>query len=203
LNIFFRKVVPIDSRYRISPWLCALTLVGSAFSLIRVVVAQPCSGKPVRIIVATGGVSGDNTPTRLIAPRLSESLSQQFVAENRLGAGAVIGQTLAAGALPDGYTLRCANRSRAGSRLVNAAFKLDVLREFSLVSLLQTGEYVLVVHPDVPASPQGIHRARPLESRQYDRSNHQCLAGVVSECRAVQPHGQHQGSGNPVQGIFR
>lgn len=141
----------MNSRYRISPWLCALTLMCSAFSGVRVVVAQPYPSKPVRIIVATGGGSGDDTLTRLIAPKLSESLGQQFVVENRPGAGGVIGQTLAAGAPPDGYTLLYAGGSMAGSRFVNAAFKLDVLRDFSPVSLLQTGKYVLVVHPNVPA----------------------------------------------------
>jgi tripartite-type tricarboxylate transporter receptor subunit TctC len=151
LNIFFREVLPMNSRYRISPCLCALTLMCSAWSGLRVVVAQPYPSKPVRIIVATGGGSGDDTLTRLIAPKLSESLGQQFVVENRPGAGGMIGQTLAAGAPPDGYTLLYAGGSMAGSRFVNAAFKLDVLRDFSPVSLLQTGKYVLVVHPNVPA----------------------------------------------------
>ena len=141
----------MNSRYRISPCLCALTLMCSAWSGLRVVVAQPYPSKPVRIIVATGGGSGDDTLTRLIAPKLSESLGQQFVVENRPGAGGMIGQTLAAGAPPDGYTLLYAGGSMAGSRFVNAAFKLDVLRDFSPVSLLQTGKYVLVVHPNVPA----------------------------------------------------
>jgi tripartite-type tricarboxylate transporter receptor subunit TctC len=104
----------MDSHYRIAPWLCALTLLCSALSVVRVVVAQPYPSKPVRIILATGGGSGDDTLTRLIAPKLSESLGQQFVVENRPGAGGVIGQTLAAGAAPDGSTSRPARPTRKG-----------------------------------------------------------------------------------------
>jgi tripartite-type tricarboxylate transporter receptor subunit TctC len=131
-----------------SRWLVTLTL---AFALVPVAEAQPYPNKPVRIIVATGAGSPDDAVTRLIAPKLSESLGQQFFAENRPGAAGMIGQTLAASAPPDGYTLLYAGGSMAGSRFVNANFQLDVLRDFTPVSLLSTGKFFLVVHPNVPA----------------------------------------------------
>jgi tripartite-type tricarboxylate transporter receptor subunit TctC len=131
--------------------LIALTLALSACSLVTVAGAQPYPNKPVRIIVATGAGTPDDTVTRLIAPKLSESLGQQFFAENRPGAAGMIGQTLAASAPPDGYTLLYAGGSIAGSRFVNANFQLDVLRDFTPVSLLSTGKFFLVVHPNVPA----------------------------------------------------
>src|SRR5262245_60261200 len=48
--------------------------------------------KPVRIVVASGPGSGDDFVVRLLAPKLSESFNQQFITENRPGAGGVIGQ---------------------------------------------------------------------------------------------------------------
>ena len=117
--------------------------------------AQDAGGKwpekPVRIVVATGPGAGDDFITRLLAPKLSEMLRQQFVVENRPGAGGVIAQTFVKNAAPDGYTWLLAGGSMAGARYVNAAVTYDVLRDFTPVSLLETSQFVMVVHPSVPA----------------------------------------------------
>jgi tripartite-type tricarboxylate transporter receptor subunit TctC len=107
--------------------------------------------KPVRLIVATAPGGGDDFITRLLAPKLSELLRQPFVVENRPGAGGMIGQTLATKSAPDGYTWLLAGGSMAGARYVNAAVTYDVLRDFTPVSLLEISQFVLVVHPSVPA----------------------------------------------------
>ena len=107
--------------------------------------------KPVRIIVPAGAGGGDDFATRLIAPKLGELLGQQFIVENRPGAGGMIGQTLVAKSPSDGYTLLLAGGSMAGARYVNANVSYDVLRDFSPVSLLQTSQFVMLVHPSVPA----------------------------------------------------
>ena len=107
--------------------------------------------KPVRIIIAgfTGGV--DDFVTRLLAPKLTELLGQQFVPENRPGAGGMIGQTLVLKSPPDGYTLLLAGGSMAGARYVNASATYDVLRDFTPVSQVLTTQFVMLVHPTVPA----------------------------------------------------
>ena len=107
--------------------------------------------KPVRMVVATAPGGGDDFVTRLLAPKLSELLRQPFVVENRPGAGGMIGQTLVAKSQPDGYTWLLAGGSMAGARYVNAAVTYDVLRDFTPVSLLETSQFVMVVHPSVPA----------------------------------------------------
>jgi tripartite-type tricarboxylate transporter receptor subunit TctC len=113
--------------------------------------AQTYPTKPVRMIVATAPGGGDDFATRLVAPKLGELLGQQFVVENRAGAGGMIGQTFVAKAAPDGYTLLLAGGSMAGARYVNASISYDVLRDFSPISLLETAQFILVVHPSIPA----------------------------------------------------
>ena len=107
--------------------------------------------KPVRMIVATTPGGGDDFVTRLISPTLGKLLGQQFIVENRAGAGGLIGQTFVQKAAPDGYTWLLAGGSMAGTRLVNANATYDVLRDFSPVSQLEIAPFVLVVHPSVPA----------------------------------------------------
>ena len=121
--------------------------------------------KPVRIIVAAAPGGGDDFVTRLMAPRLGELLGQQFVVENRVGVGGMIGQTFVQKSAPDGYTWLLAGGSMAGARLVNANVTYDVLRDFTPVSQLETSPFVMVVHPSVPARNLkeyiALARARP------------------------------------------
>ena len=107
--------------------------------------------KPVRIIVAAGPGSGDDFATRVVANELSNILKQQFVVENRPGAGGVIGQTAVLKSPPDGYTLLLAGGSMAGARFVNAAVTYDILKDFTPVSLIETSPFALVASPALPA----------------------------------------------------
>jgi tripartite-type tricarboxylate transporter receptor subunit TctC len=107
--------------------------------------------KPVRMVVAAAPGGGDDYVTRLISPKLAELLGQQFIVENRVGAGGLIGQTSVQKSPPDGYTWLLAGGSMAGTHLINANATYDVLRDFSPVSQLEIAPFVLVVHPSVPA----------------------------------------------------
>jgi tripartite-type tricarboxylate transporter receptor subunit TctC len=107
--------------------------------------------KPVRIIVAAGAGGGDDFVVRLLAPKLGDMFGQQFITENRPGAGGFIGQSLVLKSPPDGYTLLLAGGSMAGARYVNAQVTYDVLRDFTPISLVETSLFVMVVHPSVPA----------------------------------------------------
>ena len=113
--------------------------------------ADPFPVKPVKIIVASGPGSGDDFATRVVANELSNILKQQFVVENRPGAGGMIGQTAVLKSPPDGYTLLLAGGSMAGARFVNAAVTYDVLRDFTPVSLIETSPFALVASPALPA----------------------------------------------------
>jgi tripartite-type tricarboxylate transporter receptor subunit TctC len=121
--------------------------------------------KPVRIIIAAAPGGGDDFVTRLIAPKLADLLGQQFIAENRVGVGGMIGQTFVQKSPPDGYTLLLAGGSMAGARHVNANVAYDVLRDFTPVSLLETSQFFMIVHRSVPAKNLkeyvALARARP------------------------------------------
>ena len=137
-------------------------IAGAVFGLLFLTLAQAADypTKPVRIIVASGPGSGDDFATRVLANELSTLLKQQFVVENRPGAGGVIGQTAVLKSPPDGYTLLLAGGSMAGARFVNAAVTYDVLQRLHA----DLGHRDLAVRaggePDAAGEgPEGIHRA--------------------------------------------
>jgi tripartite-type tricarboxylate transporter receptor subunit TctC len=113
--------------------------------------AQTYPAKPVRIIVAVGPGSGDDFVARQVAAKLSEVLGQQFIVENRPGAGGMIGQSFVAKSPPDGYTLLLAGGSMAGARYVNANMGYDLARDFTPISLVETAPFALVVNSSFPA----------------------------------------------------
>jgi tripartite-type tricarboxylate transporter receptor subunit TctC len=115
-----------------------------------VAVAQGYPNKPVRFIVATGPGGGDDFTARLVGAKLSDILRQQFVVENRPGAGGMIGQTSVARSAPDGYTILLAGGSMAGARYVNANVTYDLMKDFSPISLIETSPFALVVNPSLP-----------------------------------------------------
>ncbi len=113
--------------------------------------AQSYPSKPVRIVVTAPPGGSDDFMGRLLAQRLSESLGRRFVVDNRPGGGALIGREYVARAAPDGYTLLMAGSAMAALPALRPAVKLDLLRDFSPVSLFATYPLLLVVHPSVPA----------------------------------------------------
>jgi len=113
--------------------------------------AQAWPAKPVRIIVpfAAGGTA--DTLGRLVAQRLSESLKENFIIENRAGAGGAIGSDVVAKAAPDGYTLLVSGVAHLC--ILPALSKnvpYDPLRDFTHIALFGGPPGVLVVNPSLP-----------------------------------------------------
>jgi tripartite-type tricarboxylate transporter receptor subunit TctC len=113
--------------------------------------AQSYPARPVRMIVATAPGGGTDAIARIMAPRLSELLGQQFVVDNRAGGGGIIGTETVARSNPDGYTLLMS--FVAGMAMTPALTKTpyDPLKDFTPVSLIAGAQYVLTIHPSVPA----------------------------------------------------
>jgi tripartite-type tricarboxylate transporter receptor subunit TctC len=131
------------------PWVLMLGVAATSLAVQAQTGKWP--EKPVRIIIAAAPGGGDDFMTRLIAPKLAEQLGQQFIAENRVGAGGFIGQSFVQKSAPDGYTFLLAGGSMAGARLINASVNYDVLRDFTPVSQLENSQFFIIVHPTVPA----------------------------------------------------
>jgi tripartite-type tricarboxylate transporter receptor subunit TctC len=113
--------------------------------------AQAWPAKPVRIVVpfAPGGTA--DTLGRLVAQRLAESFKENFVIENRGGAGGVIGSELVAKAAPDGYTLLVSGvASHCIAPALSKNFPFDPLRDFTHIALFGGPPGVLVVNPALP-----------------------------------------------------
>ena len=125
--------------------------VGAALLLPATACAQTWPAKTVRIIVpfAPGGTS--DTLGRIVAIKLSESLGQSFVIENRGGAGGVIGSELVAKSAPDGYTLVVSGiASHVIAPALASKFPFDPIRDFAHIALFGGPPSVLAVHPSVP-----------------------------------------------------
>lgn len=124
--------------------LASTLLAGPALS-------QGYPAKPVRLIVpfATGG--GTDLVARLTAQQLGERRGQQFIVENRAGAGGIVGTEIVAKAKADGYTLVVVSGSHTINPSLHKQLPYDSIRDFSPVTNLVSGPALLVVHPSVPA----------------------------------------------------
>ncbi len=108
--------------------------------------------RPVRVITGSVGSTTDQI-ARFTAQKLTERLGQQFIVDNRAGAGGTIGTDIAAKSVPDGYTLTIAHAGTHVSAV--SLFKnlpYDPIRDFAPISLLMKGVTVLVAHPSTPAN---------------------------------------------------
>ena len=106
--------------------------------------------KPVRVVVPSSPGGGTDILARVLAQKLSESQGQQFVVENRPGAGQVIGIEAVARSAPDGYTLLMAASAIVINEVLYAKPPYDTLRDFAPVTLGASLPNILVVHPALP-----------------------------------------------------
>ena len=107
--------------------------------------------RPVRVIVPTSPGAGADIVARIFAQRLTEAVGQQFIIDNRAGAGANLAAELTAKAAPDGYTLFIATPAHAINPSLYNRLSYDILRDFAPISQMSSGYYCIVVHPSVPA----------------------------------------------------
>jgi tripartite-type tricarboxylate transporter receptor subunit TctC len=107
--------------------------------------------RPVRVIVPLAAGGGMDTITRALAAKLTESLGQTVVVDNRGGGGGAVGAELAASAPPDGYTFLMMSASAVIRPLMYDGSRYNVVRDFTAISQVTTQPYVLTVNPAVPA----------------------------------------------------
>ena len=119
--------------------------------LVPLVHAQNYPARPLRLIVPTAPGGGTDFTGRLVAAKLSETMGQQVVVENRGGGGGSVGADNAAKATPDGYTLLLGSiATHAVNPALYKKLPYDHLKDFASVSLIGTVPNALVVHPSLP-----------------------------------------------------
>jgi tripartite-type tricarboxylate transporter receptor subunit TctC len=118
--------------------------------IVATALAQSWPAKTVRVIVPFAPGGGSDLTARPVAQKLSEALGQQFVIDNRGGAGGAIGMELTAKAPPDGYTIMSMSGSFSAT---SATRKLGYDPFDALIPVVELGyaPNVLVVHPALPA----------------------------------------------------
>jgi tripartite-type tricarboxylate transporter receptor subunit TctC len=116
-------------------------------------IAQPQSypSRPVRVIVATAAGGGNDTVARLIGQRLSEHFDQQFVVENRPGAGSNIGTEAVVRASADGYTLLLVSASNSINATLYEKLTFNFVHDITPVASIMRTPLVMLVNPSVPA----------------------------------------------------
>jgi tripartite-type tricarboxylate transporter receptor subunit TctC len=106
--------------------------------------------KPVRIIIGFSPGGGGDISGRLLAQKMSASLGQPVIVENRVGAGGAIASELVARSPADGHTLLFAAGAFAALPALRAKLPFDTERDFVPVSLVVITAFALSVHPSVP-----------------------------------------------------
>jgi tripartite-type tricarboxylate transporter receptor subunit TctC len=131
-----------------------VVVAGAAAALpaaLRIASAQTYPARPVRLIVGFPAGGAADITARLIGQWLSESLGQQFVVENRPGAGTNIGTEAVVRAAPDGYTLLLVSVANTVNATLYEKLNFNFSRDVAPVAGIIRGPLVMEVHPSVPA----------------------------------------------------
>jgi tripartite-type tricarboxylate transporter receptor subunit TctC len=189
--------------------ICRVALFSAFLSITTSVVAQSYPNKPIKLIVpfAPGGFT--DVVARILGQKLSVSLGQAFVIENKAGAGSTIGTDFVAKASPDGYTLVMISTTHVISPAIYPKLPYDPIKSFAPVSKLVDSAYVLLVNPKVPAnnvaefvalakaSPDKIHYAS-----SGNGSAQHLMGGMFASMAGVKlKHVPYKGSGGAANDL--
>jgi tripartite-type tricarboxylate transporter receptor subunit TctC len=114
--------------------------------------AQTYPARSVRIVVpfAVGGPA--DIYGRFIGAKLSETLGQPFVVENRPGGGSIVGTDVVAKAAPDGYTLLMMSNTHTVNETLIPKKPFELMRDLAPISGVNSSDLLMVIHPSVPAN---------------------------------------------------
>jgi len=112
---------------------------------------QAYPSKPIRFVAAFPAGGPSDIVSRAIAKRMAEVMGQPVVVENRTGAGGNIGAEFVAKAPPDGYTVLLGGSYVTIAPSLYRKLAFDPVKDFAPIGLIVSNQYVLVVHPSVPA----------------------------------------------------
>ena len=113
--------------------------------------ARAYPSRPVRVVIGFTPGGQPDIVMRLLAPKLAVSLGQQFVIDNRPGAGGITGTKIVTDSQPDGYTLLGSSSAIAITPAVFARLPFDTLTEIAGVATAYSAAYLLAVNPSLNA----------------------------------------------------
>ncbi|MBI1988494.1 MAG: tripartite tricarboxylate transporter substrate binding protein [Betaproteobacteria bacterium] len=128
-------------------WLCAASILAAAGHAA----AQGYPVKPIRMIVPSAPGGSVDTLARIVAQKMTESLGQQVIVENRSGSGGVVGTELVAKAAPDGYTLLMAYGSHVINPSLYRKLPYETVRDFAPITQVAVQPLMVNIHPSLPA----------------------------------------------------
>lgn len=171
--------------------------------------AQQYPARTVRLLVGFAAGGATDVSARFIAQKLSETIGQQVVVDNRPGAASTLASELVARSAPDGYTLLFANATVAMPSLF-AKLSFDVRKDLAPVSLVGYGPLVLVVHPSLPAKSAqeliALARRKPgmlnYGSAGVGSMTHLGMALLVSMTNVEMVHVPYKGSAPASIGVI-
>ena len=108
--------------------------------------------KPIRLIGPYPAGGAADVMGRIIALKLTATLNQQVVVDNRPGAGTIVGTEIVAKAVPDGYTLLMGTATNAIGASLYPKLPYDFEKDLAPIGLASAGQFCLVLHPSVPAN---------------------------------------------------
>jgi len=130
----------------------ALVLLGWCAAAASACAADtPYPNRPIRWVVATAPGGGVDAAARTLAPRLSESMGQTWIVDNRAGAGGNVGVEIVARASPDGYTVLVCTSTVLTVNPSLYRMPVSIEKDLQPVTMLAAAEQIVVVHPTVPA----------------------------------------------------
>ena len=191
---------------------CALrgaqVLLLAAGFIVTAAQAATFPEKPVRIIVPFPPGGGADLVTRATAPKMSQSLGQSLVIDNRGGANSNIGADLVAKAPADGYTLLTATANLAMNASLYPRLPYDLVKDFSPVTMLAVSAFVMTTHPSVGASTVNefiaVARIRQLNYASNGSGSPAHLAAEMfkTTAKVQMAHVPYKGSGPAVTDLM-
>ena len=173
--------------------------------------AQAYPSRPIRLVVPLSPGGFADTPARMLGQRLAEQLGKPVVIENRPGAGGTIGAESVARAAPDGHTLVVTGSTHLISAHLYKKLAYDALKDFTHISMMATGPYVLVVNPQKTAAASvreliGAAKAQPgrIDYASSGNGSSQHLVGALFNAMAGVElnHVPYKGSGPAMQDLL-
>lgn len=127
-------------------------LVGLIMAFAGGAWSQPYPNKPIKLIVPWPPGQATDLSARIVGMKISEYLGQPVIADNRPGAGGIIGTDLVVKSPADGYTLLAGSSGPVSVSPLLQTVPFDPIKSFAPVSLIATVPYILVTHPSFPAN---------------------------------------------------